>query len=157
MGRAIAYRLEGLRCHVTVVDHRQGLLTGLDGADGVLFTEYGEALQDVHMPAGAFYVIATPSHAFDYVVLHRIFASGWQPRYVGLIGSRRKASSMLQRLAEELGDKADLDCIYCPVGLDLGGRTPEEIAIAIVAEILALRHGKTGHRHMRIQRHYSEA
>jgi xanthine dehydrogenase accessory factor len=157
VGRAIAYHLKGLPYHVTVVDHRQGLLTDLDGADRVLITEYDEALQDEQMPTGAFYVIATPSHAFAYVVLHRIFASGWQPRYVGIVGSRRKASSMLQRLAEELGDKADLDSIYCPVGLDLGGRTPEDIAIAIVAEIQALRHDKTGHRHMRIERHRSEA
>jgi len=151
VGRAIAYHLKGLRYHVTVVDHRQEMLTGLEGAaDRLILGEYEKLLQNEQMPAGAFYVIATPAHAFDYVVLHKIFASSWQPQYVGIVGSRRKAGSMLRQLAEELGDAAALESIYCPVGLDLGGRAPEDIAIAVVAEILALRHGKTGHRHMRL-------
>jgi len=151
VGRAVAYHLKGLRCHVTVVDHRQGLLTDLDGADRLVIAEYEEMLQGEQVPTGAFYIIATPSHVFDYVVLHRIFASGWQPRYVGIVGSQRKAGTLLQRLVEELGDRADPNGIYCPVGLDLGGRTPEDIAIAIVAEIQALRHRKMGHRHMRLE------
>jgi xanthine dehydrogenase accessory factor len=150
VGRAIAYHLKGLRYHVTVVDHRQGILTDLEGADRLVLGEYDKLLQGEQVPAGAYHVIATPSHAFDYVVLSEIFASNWQPRYVGMLGSRNKAETMLRRLVEELGDEADLDAIYCPVGLDLGGRAPEDIAIAIVAEILALRHGKTGHRHMRL-------
>jgi xanthine dehydrogenase accessory factor len=151
VGRAIAYHLKGLPYHVTVVDHRQGTLTDLEGADRLVLGEYDKLLQDEQAPAGAFYVIATPAHAFDYVALHRIYASHWRPRYVGIVGSRRKAGSMLQRLAEELGDAVDFESVYCPVGLDLGGRTPDEIAIAVVAEILALQHGKAGHRHMRTE------
>lgn len=151
VGRAIAYHLKGLRCHVTVVDHRQGMLTDLEGADRLILGEYDKLLLDEQVPAGAFFVIATPAHAFDYVVLHKIFASNWQPRYVGIVGSLRKAGSMLQRLAEELADAADVESIYCPVGLDLGGRSPEEIGIAVVAEILALLYDKTGHRHMRLE------
>jgi xanthine dehydrogenase accessory factor len=157
VGRAIAYHLKGLRYHVTVVDHRQEMLTDLEGADRLIVGEYDKLLQDEQMPAGAFYLIATPAHAFDYVVLHKIFASNWQPQYVGIVGSRRKAGSMLRRLAEELGGAADFDFIYCPVGLDLGGRTPEEIAVAVVAEILAVQYGKTGHRHMRLGEPSSQA
>lgn len=150
VGRAIVYHLKGLRYHVTVVDHRQGLFTSLEGADRLVLAEYEEAFQDEHVPTGAFFVIATPSHAFDYVVLHRIFASGWQPRYVGMLASRKKAETLLRRLTRELGDRADLSVVYSPVGLDLGGSSPEDIAISVVAEILSLRHGKAGHRHLRI-------
>ena len=157
VGRAIAYHLKGLRCYVTVLDHRPELTTDVEGADRLVTAGAEEALQGEYVPTGAFFVIATPAHAFDYVVLRRIFASGWQPRYVGLIGSRNKAESMLKRLVEELGDKVDRESIYSPVGLDLGGRSPEDIGIAIVAEIQALRYGKSGHKHMRIAGAYHQS
>jgi xanthine dehydrogenase accessory factor len=150
VGRAIAYHFKGLRYHVSVVDHRQEMLGDLEGADRLILAQYDRLLHEERVPQGAFHVIATPSHAFDYVVLREVFASNWQPRYVGMLASRRKAEGILQRLVEELGDQADLDVVYCPVGLDLGGRSPDDIAIAVVAEILALRHGRTEHRHMRL-------
>ena len=59
-----------------------------------------------------------------------------------MLASRKKAETLLQRLVEELGDKADLGVIYCPVGLDLGGRAPGDIAVAIVDELF--RHDAIG-------------
>jgi len=77
-------------------------------------------------------------------------ASDWQPAYVGLIGSKRKAQATIARLRQELGDGAPWDAFYSPVGLDIGGPTPAEIAISVVAEMQAVRYGKAGHRHMRL-------
>ena len=54
----------------------------------------------------------------------------------------------MKRIKERFGD-VDLTNFYSPVGLDTGGGSPEEIAISICAEILAVKNGKTGHRHMR--------
>jgi xanthine dehydrogenase accessory factor len=62
-------------------------------------------------------------------------------RYLGMIGSRRKVFRILQRIAQRRGLPA-LERVYAPVGLDIGAVTPEEIAVSIVAELVALKHGK---------------
>lgn len=63
--------------------------------------------------------------------------------YIGVMGSRRTHDRRLIRLAEEgVTDPADLARLHSPIGLDLGARTPEETAVAIVAEIIALRSGR---------------
>ena len=68
-------------------------------------------------------------------------------RYIGLVGSKRKVFRLLQRVAARQG-LADLARVYAPVGLDLGAVTPEEIAVSIIGELLALRHGRVAN-HMR--------
>ena len=61
--------------------------------------------------------------------------------YVGLIGSRRKKTVILRELHDEDGiPEAALARVRCPIGLPLGGETPEEIAVSIVAELLQERH-----------------
>ncbi|HEX4336860.1 MAG TPA: XdhC/CoxI family protein [Polyangiaceae bacterium] len=62
------------------------------------------------------------------------------PRYVGLVGSRRKVLRFVQRIGKKSPD-LELDRVYAPVGLDIGAVSPEEIAVSIVAELVALRHG----------------
>jgi xanthine dehydrogenase accessory factor len=78
-------------------------------------------------------------------------ASGWQPAYVGMIGSKRKVEASLERLREELGDAAPWDALYSPVGLNIGGPTPAEIAVSVAAEMQAVRYGRAGHHHMRLE------
>jgi xanthine dehydrogenase accessory factor len=96
-------------------------------------------------------VIATPSHRFDYAVLRRALTSGWAPRYVGLIASKKKATGFLQDLKAELGENADLKSLYMPIGVDTGGSSAAEIAVSIIAEIQAVRYGRTGLRHLRLE------
>jgi xanthine dehydrogenase accessory factor len=69
-----------------------------------------------------------------------------QVAYVGAMGSRRTHDDRMERLREVgLGD-AELSRLSSPVGLDLGARTPEETAVSIAAEIIALRWGGQGER-----------
>ena len=57
-------------------------------------------------------------------------------RYVGLIGSRREKAVIFRELAEQDGvDPAWLETVRCPIGLPIGGETPEEIAVSVVAEL----------------------
>ena len=72
-------------------------------------------------------------------------ALGRRARYVGALGSRRTHAARLARLRELGTDEADLARIHGPIGLDLGGDTPAEIALAILAEIIAERHHPMSH------------
>lgn len=153
VGQAVARHLQGTRFHITVVDHRPEILDSFQGANRVVTGQYAAALAGETVPEGAYFLIVTPSHAFDYVALRDVVASSWKPRYVGMIGSRQKSTQMTQRLAEELGaENIDWSVLYTPVGLDIGGPSPDEIAVSIVAEMLALHYGKAGHKHMRLPR-----
>lgn len=84
-------------------------------------------------------VIVTHDHALDERALELAMRS--EARYIGLVGSRRKVFRLLQRIAAR-GEKLDLERVYAPVGLDLGALGPEEIAVSIAAELIALRRGK---------------
>jgi xanthine dehydrogenase accessory factor len=66
--------------------------------------------------------------------------------YVGAMGSRRTHDDRLKRLRETGLDEPALARLSSPIGLDLGARTPEETAVSVAAEIVALRWGGTGHR-----------
>jgi xanthine dehydrogenase accessory factor len=91
-------------------------------------------------------VVLTRDHARDEQALAELVRR--PHRYVGMIGSRRKVHAVLRRIlhkARELGRPApDLSRVRAPIGLALGGRTPIEIAISIVAELVADRHGGSG-------------
>ena len=64
--------------------------------------------------------------------------------YVGLIGSKRRTNIVLQRLREGGAEEERLAKVHAPVGLDIGAVTPEEVALAIMAEIVAVRRGGKG-------------
>lgn len=98
-------------------------------------------------PLGAldWVVIVTHDHALDQRALELAMLTA--ARYIGLVGSRRKVLRILQRLTAK-GSKLDLERLYAPIGLDLGALGPEEIALSIVAELIALRRG-TAAPHLR--------
>ena len=117
----------------------------------MLIADYDRALSDEQVPEGGFFVIATHSHRFDYAVLRRVLTSGWKPRYVGVIASKKKATGFLQDLKAELGSDANLGTLYMPIGLDTGGSSAAEIAVSIAAEIQAVRYGRSGLPHLRLE------
>ncbi len=92
---------------------------------------------------GSYVAVVTRCHRTDRLALRHALRR--PARYVGLIGSRRKREAIFRDLRSEdgIGDDA-LRRVRCPIGLPLGGETPEEIAVSIVAELLQFRHGKTG-------------
>jgi xanthine dehydrogenase accessory factor len=60
-------------------------------------------------------------------------------RYLGIIGSRRKVRMVMERLVAEGHDPQRVEALYAPVGIDIGAQTPEEIAVATLAEMIAVR------------------
>ncbi len=91
--------------------------------------------------AGCAVVVLFHDEKFDLPSLSLALCS--QAFYVGLLGSRKTQSARRDALkASGFGDR-ELDCIHGPVGLDIGGRSPQMIALSILAEIVAVRHGRT--------------
>ena len=88
--------------------------------------------------------VLTLSHDLKFDIPALACALRSQVRYIGALGSRRTHVGRLDRLRELGFNDADLARIHTPIGLDLGARTPEEIALAILAEIVAVRHERAG-------------
>src|SRR5262245_29878651 len=90
------------------------------------------------LDAGCFVAVVTRCHATDRLALRRVL--GRPLRYVGLIGSRRKKAVIFRELREQDGVSEEaLAGVRCPIGLPIGGETPDEIAVSIVAELLKVR------------------
>lgn len=99
-------------------------------------------LEAVALTEDSFVVLITTDHVSDEAALRTAIAS--PARYIGMIGSRAKCRTILNHLrADGYADDA-LTRLYAPIGLDLGGTAPEEIAVAILAEIVAVRRGGSG-------------
>jgi len=107
-----------------------------DAAD-ILCAPYKDALQQLSLSADDFAVVMTHGHSADYEVLSQLLRS--PARYIGCIGSRKKAAITRQRLLADGFSPTDIDRLHCPIGLPIGGKTPGEIAVSVAAELIACR------------------
>jgi len=128
---------------VTVVDDRASFANAerFPEAVGVVAGEsFAECFDALEVPASACCVVVTRGHAMDLECTD--FALHTKARYVGLIGSRVKVRNIVRRLASKGRlEGVDLGRLHSPVGIDLGGGTHGEIAVSIVAELIAQRRG----------------
>jgi xanthine dehydrogenase accessory factor len=153
IGKALVYHLKQLNYHITLADCREELISQYTEEDASvrLTGDYKEIIKKETFEEGSFILIATHSHDLDYEVLKEIYKKECYFSYIGALASKKKIKTMRHRLLEELGEGLDLSNLYSPVGLDIGGRTPHDIAISIIAEMQALRNKKKEHQHMRIK------
>jgi len=96
---------------------------------------------DLSVDASTFVVVVTRGHRFDREWVEA-FIGNW-PRYLGMLGSATKVSRTFEHMVEGGVAKDALSKIYAPIGLDIGAETPDEIAVSVVAEMIAVRHGVT--------------
>lgn len=94
-----------------------------------------------------FVVLISTDHVTDEAALRK--ALGTPVPYIGMIGSRAKCQTILNHLRADGYDEDSLKRVYAPIGLDLGGPTPQEIAVGILAEIIAVRRGGRGYSRSR--------
>lgn len=106
-------------------------------ADEVWVRDFNRILDTVTLGPEAYVVIVTRGHIFDKEVLGQ--ALKHQPAYLGMIGSRRKRAMIYQALEDEGVSRELLAKVRSPIGLDIGAQTPEEIAVAIAGELVAVR------------------
>lgn len=109
-------------------------------ADDLWVRGYADALDSVELARQAYVVIVTRGHLHDKVVLAQALAR--RPVYLGMIGSRRKRDMIYQALLDDGFTADDLARVHSPIGLTIGAQTPEEIAVSIVAELIAVRAGR---------------
>ena len=103
---------------------------------------YDKGLDAFHITRNTAIVVGSRGHHFDDLALEAAVET--PASYVGLLGSKRKAIMIYEALMKRGVPIERIKQVYSPVGLDLGGRSPEEIAVSIMAEIIAFRHGHRG-------------
>jgi xanthine dehydrogenase accessory factor len=126
---------------VTVIDDRARFASRdrFPDADEIVVDAFDRAIERQTITPWTYLVLVTRGHEHDEATLRRVVGS--PAPYIGMIGSRRRVLLVFQRLAREGVPERFLDRVYAPVGLDIGSRTPEEIALAIMAEIVNVRRG----------------
>lgn len=133
---------------VVVVDEREELNTEARFPGCQLrLADPGDALRRERLDERDWVLIVTHDHQLDEQAL--ALAAGSHARYIGLVGSRRKVLRLVERVLDKRHGDFPLERVFAPVGLDIGAVTPEEIAVSIVAELVALRHGRPA-SHLRV-------
>lgn len=144
IGAALSRLAPALGFQVTVIDARTVLATRERFPDvaELVHAPPGEALAAARLDASAYVVVLTHDAKFDVPALAQALRS--QARYVGALGSRRTDALRRDSLRGEGLGETELARLRAPIGLDLGGREPGEVALAILAEIQTVRYGRDG-------------
>jgi xanthine dehydrogenase accessory factor len=114
-----------------------------------VFTSYEEAFKKIQPNAASYFVIVTRGHKEDMRVL--AWAARTEARYIGMIGSKRKVLSVYRALEKEGFKPEEFERVFAPVGLEIGALSPEEIAVSITAELIAIRRNAPRAAHKTIQ------
>ena len=107
-----------------------------------IYTSYEDAFEKIRPNSATYIVIVTRGHKDDMRVLSWAVGTesrGFSPRYIGMIGSKRKVASVYKALEMAGVSPGKFEHVHAPVGLDIGALTPEEIAVSITAELIAVR------------------
>jgi len=131
--------LAGFR--TVVVDNREQFATRerFPEADAIYAEEYEEIMPKLEINESSYLAIVTRGHKDDMRVLR--WAVTTPARYIGMIGSKRKAIEVFKELEKDGVSLARLEQVHTPIGLEIGAVTPEEIAVSVVAELIAARRG----------------
>jgi xanthine dehydrogenase accessory factor len=120
-----------------------------------IYASYEDAFERIHPNASSYLVIVTRGHKEDMRVL------GWavrtDARYLGMIGSKRKVLSVYKALGNDGYKPEEFDHVYAPMGLEIGALSPEEIAVSIAAELVAVRRSapNAAHKKLKYEAHAS--
>jgi xanthine dehydrogenase accessory factor len=126
---------------VHVIDEREELNTAERFPEcRLILGDPGSELRHEPLGDADWVLIMTHDHRLDEAALAAV--AGQNAHYVGLVGSKRKAFRLVERVREKRAGDFPLERVFAPVGLDIGAVSPEEIAVSIVAELVALRHAR---------------
>lgn len=145
VGQAVAKAAALLNFKITVIDDRpefSSLEKFPDPGVRLITGDFTEALRALKITQASHVVIVTRGHRHDEICLREVIEK--PARYIGMIGSRRRATTIREHMRREGVGAEHLRRVHSPIGLDIGAITPEEIALAILAEITLTRRGGSG-------------
>ncbi len=142
IGLEICTILKDTPFNITFLDTRENWEQQIDIDKSITFSDIDFDLYKQHVNWGknCYVVIMTHDHKLDFEITALALHS--KTKYIGLIGSKTKKNKFNNILKNELSFEAGISAVHCPVGLDIGGHTPKEIAISIAAELLKIHYGK---------------
>lgn len=147
VGTALARLAKLIGYSTTLIDDRADFLTRDRFPDTtielILAEDWAASVrQAIGIGRGVSVAVVTRGHNEDEQCLRAVVAS--RPDYVGLIGSKRRTNIVISRLRDSGADSDVLSGIRAPIGLDIGAVSPEEVALSILAEVVAVRRGGAG-------------
>lgn len=137
VGQAVALMGSLLGYHITVIDDRKEFLSNVrlpDPRIEMLNLGFDDVSNYLQLTVRSAVVIVTSGHQYDEECLRQVIRS--RAGYIGMIGSRRRVLSIFSKLQRDGFATAELERVHAPVGLRIGAKTPQEIAVSILAEII---------------------
>ena len=141
---ALSELMSKMDFHISLFDDREDLntLAKNEFVHEKKIIETYEKIGDVIESGNNVYVVVmTLGYKFDEIVIRRLIDKNF--KYFGVLGSKAKMKTLLRNLENEGFDKEKLARIHTPIGLHINSRTPEEIAVSIAAEIIAVKNSKS--------------
>ena len=144
ISKSLAKVLDLAGFRVTVVDNRETYANAerFPEAADVFAEEYEEVFPNLPVTDSTYLVIVTRGHRDDMRVLR--WAVTTRAKYISMIGSKRKTISVIKELEKEGLPREAFERVYAPMGLEIGAISPEEIAISVGAEMIAMRRDPEG-------------
>jgi xanthine dehydrogenase accessory factor len=138
-----AYLAASVGFRVVVLDDRAEFACSQrfpEAYNTIVIKDYSRAFTGLDIDGDSFIVIITRGHQYDRAVLEQSLNTS--AGYIGMISSKRKRAAIYEALMAGGVSQERLDFVHSPIGLDIGGETPEEIAVSIVAELIQIRSQK---------------
>ena len=144
ISKSLAKVLDLAGFRVSVIDNREAYANRerFPEAADVYAEEYEDVYPKLSVNESTYIVIVTRGHRDDMRVLR--WAIGTQAKYIAMIGSKRKTIGVVKELEKEGIPRTAFDRVYAPMGLEIGAVSPEEIAISVGAEMIAMRRDPEG-------------
>jgi xanthine dehydrogenase accessory factor len=139
IARSVVQLADIVGLNTVVIDDRSQFCDSrfFPSATELIVSEFEKCFEKLKITTNSYIVIVTRGHRYDRLVLSQAIQT--PAAYIGMIGSRAKITRIFHALREEGVPPGQLAKVKAPIGLDIGARTPEEIAVSIVAQLIAHR------------------
>lgn len=124
---------------VNILDDREAIITQAKHLTGVRATQvsYSQIAEHIHFNSEPYIVVMTHGHKHDEAIMRQIIGNSY--KYLGIIGSANKVDTIFKRMLADGFSEDALKKLYTPIGLAIGSQTPHEIAISILAQLIAVK------------------
>lgn len=141
IGVALCQILKDTPFNITLLDIRKNWRATFEIDKNITYNDIAFDLykQTINWGPNCYIAVMTHDHKLDFEIIALALHS--ETKYIGLIGSKTKKNKFNNLLKKELNFEAGISPVHCPIGLDIGGSTPKEIAISIAAELLKEYYG----------------